>query len=215
MYATQFTYLTATLFLTLFSLSTVTAQPRGIKIDESTDAFEGATTVLMDGNKVKVEGLTESALAKGVLSLMSGDVQVSVIKTELNLEKYHREGAAPEYAIIVSVDVRDDANFNIGTGESLVLLVDGERMGFSTSGEFNKEYRDYYGNSATNARYSVTAADLETIIAAEEVRFRIVQGGYMDRAEQTRDKQASTFEGRFSDRNFAAWRYFFGEYLAK
>lgn len=184
----------------------------GVKVTTSEDAFEGTKTVLMDGNKVKVDGVTQSSILKGILGLASGNVRISQIKTELNLEQFQKADGTADHFIIVSIEIKDDARFFIDKGESLVLMVDGKRMAFKTKGEFNSEYNVRYHNSKTNARYAITPAQLKTIVKAETVKFRIINGGFMEREEETRDKEGSYFEGAFDEDNLKAWKDFYQTY---
>ena len=195
-----------------FSFKQAYAQPSGIKIKQTEDTFEGTKTVLMDGNKVKIEGLAESALIKGALSVLGGGLQISQIKTELNLEQFTKSSGSKELSVIVSIEIKDDASFYIDNGESLILLVDGKRIGLSTEGEFNVS-RSASRNSVTNARYSLTISQLKSILEASSVQFRIMNGGFMEKKEETRDKEGSYFEGTFTEKNKEAWEYFYNTYV--
>ncbi|WP_417591412.1 hypothetical protein [Owenweeksia hongkongensis] len=196
----------------ILSFSSSYAQPSGIKIKQTEDTFEGTKTVLMDGNKVKVEGLAESAVIKGALSVLKGGLQISQIKTELNLEQFTKSNGSKELSVIVSIEIKDDASFYIDNGESLILLVDGKRMGLTTEGEFNVS-RSARRNSVTNARYDLTEAQLKSILEAKSVQFRIMNGGFMEKKEETRDKEGRYFEGGFTEKNKEAWKYFYDTYV--
>lgn len=201
------------LFLIL-SFSISYAQPTGIKIKQTEDSFEGSKTVLMDGNKVKIDGVAQSAVLKGALSVLRGGLQISRIKTELNLEHFIKANGTKETSVIVSIEIKDDASFYIDDEESLILLVDGQRIGLSTNGEFNAS-RSANRNSETNARYIITKEQLKSIVQAKTINFRIVNGGFMEGSEETRDKEGSYFEGSFSEKNLEAWQYFYETYVVK
>ncbi len=203
-------FLNTILCLTL-SIATY-AQPTGIKIKQTEDSFEGTKTVLMDGNKVKVDGVAQSALIKGGISVIKGGLQISRITTELNLEQFTKANGKKELSVIVSIVIKDDAGFYIDRGESLVLLVDGKRIGLSTAGEFNVS-RNGTRSSSTNARYAITEAQLKSILNGKAVQFRIINGGFMEKKEETRDKEGQYFEGSFSEKNTEAWQYFYDSYI--
>ena len=103
------------------------------------------------------------------------------------------------------------------SGESLIFLVDGKRMAFSTGGDFNSDAgfdSNMSFDSKTNARYPVTKSDLEKIINAEEVEFRIMQESIYEGQTEIRDKEkGSHFEGFFSKKNFKAWKDFYADYI--
>lgn len=201
-----------TIICMLLSTCISYAQPTGIKIKQSEDSFEGTKTILMDGNKVKVDGVAQSALLKGGLSIIKGDVKISRISTELNLEQFTKKGGKKELSVIVSIEIKDDASFYIDKGESLVLLVDGKRIGLTTEGEFNVS-RNGNRSSNTNARYRITEAQLKSILSAKTIQFRIINGGFMEKKEETRDKEGQYFEGTFTEKNTEAWQYFYDNYI--
>lgn len=201
-----------TIICMLLSTCISYAQPTGIKIKQSEDSFEGTKTILMDGNKVKVDGVAQSALLKGGLSIIKGDVKISRISTELNLEQFTKKGGKKELSVIVSIEIKDDASFYIDKGESLVLLVDGKRIGLTTEGEFNVS-RNGNRSSKTNARYKITEDQLKSILSAKTIQFRIINGGFMEKKEETRDKEGQYFEGTFTEKNTEAWQYFYDNYI--
>ena len=135
-------------------------------VEEVNDRFEGTTTFRMKGNKVKIVGAVGSSIMKGAVSLLSksSDLQLSVMTTRLQLEKHVKRDGFEELAIILKITIDDDARFRVMRGESLIFMVDGERLAFSTDGRFNSgaSYnRSGTLDSKTNARYQVTKSDLE------------------------------------------------------
>ncbi|MEQ9263563.1 MAG: hypothetical protein RLP14_10415 [Owenweeksia sp.] len=186
------------------------AQSGKLKVNKTQDKFEGTETVTMEGNKVTIDGAAESAVAKGLLGLLSGNVQISRIRTEMNLEK-HTTPQAQELSVIVTIEIKDDAGFYIDNGESLIFLADSERVALSTQGEFGTERG--YKEHKTNARYAITKEQLQTLIHAENISFRILNGGFMERNEEVRDKDGQYFEGELSEKNVARWREFARTYL--
>jgi len=173
-----------TAFTLLFSFS-LPAQK--LKVETFEDAFEGTTTHTMTGNRVKIDGAGTKTAVKGVLSMLSGGFQLSITRLDMNLERHEEQGQEPELSVIVSVEIKDDSPFYIDQGESLIFLADGQRIGLSTSGEFNTQrgYEEY----STNARYAITPEQITQITQADTVMFRLINGGFLDRAETARDKK--------------------------
>lgn len=63
----------------------------------------------------------------------------------------------------------------IESGESLIMLIDGERVGFSGNGSIrNREV--YPGHILEIAVYTVNLSDLEKIVNAKEVRIKLIGG---------------------------------------
>ena len=187
----------------------------GSDVEVTHDDFEGTTTYTMTGNKVKIDGMVGSSIAKGVLGLMSRDLKVSIVTFRLQLERHITATDSSELAVILKVSVRDDAAFYPMEGESLIFLADGERLGLSTEGEYNAQrFMGRENNSVVFARYPVTQNQLEQILNAKEVKFRLMQGHYMSGNTETRDKQDS-MEGEFSNKNFKAWQDFYDDYILK
>lgn len=201
-------------------------QNKGIKglfgnnVETEYDKFEGTTTHRMTGNKVKIDGGVRSSIVKGVIGLMNRDVKVSIITTRLQLENHILKDNSNVLSVILNISVEDDNQFSVGNGESLIFLVDGERIGLSTEGFFNNEDNrrvdsnlDITKSSKTNARYRITEQQLIKIIKSKEVLFRILQDDYSLGQAEARDKKETTFEGSFSQKNFKAWTDFYENYI--
>lgn len=186
----------------------------GVKVDTKKDKFEGTTTYIMRGNTVKIKGQVGSSIAKGVLGILGGSAKISIMTTRLQLENHITKTGKSELAVILKVSIKDDAQFRPMTGESLIFLVDDERIGLSTEGKYNAEH-DFQSNSKVFARYSITKEQLEQIINAEKVEFRLIQQGLLEGASKTRDKSESgtNMEGEFSKKNFKAWKDFYKNYV--
>ncbi|MGB5943280.1 MAG: hypothetical protein WBG71_10390 [Leeuwenhoekiella sp.] len=185
-------------------------------VDIVQDKFEGTTTYTMTGNKVKIDGAVGTSIGKGVMSLMNNDIKVWVITFRLQLENHLTANDSSELAVILKVSVREDAPFYPMSGESLIFLVDGERLALSTEGEFNAErFATRNRESKVFARYAISKDQLETILNADQVDFRIMQGHYLEGSTQTRDKTDTSFEGSFSKKNFKAWQDFYNDYILK
>lgn len=188
----------------------------GVHVDEFNDKFEGSTTFRMKGNKVKINGAVGTGIAKGVLGVLSRDAKFSIMTVRLQLENHISKDESNELAVILKVSINDDARFWVMPGESLIFLVDGERIALSTEGDFNaKSSFDSGGDldSKTNARYLITQSQLETMLKAVTVDFRIMQQGLLQGEAKARDKTNTHFEGTFSKKNFKAWKDFYENYI--
>ena len=186
----------------------------GVNVETTHDKFEGTTTYAMTGNKVKIKGAVGNSIAKGVLGIVGGNAQVSILTTRLQLENHITKDSVSELAVILKVSVRDDSAFYPMAGESLIFLVDGDRIGLSTEGEYNAER--FVGrnlNSKVFARYPITLAQLEQILNAKKVEFRIMQQHFLEGNTETRDKKDTSMEGAFSKKNFKAWKGFYQDYI--
>lgn len=189
----------------------------GVNVEKTEDKFEGTTTYTMTGNKVKIDGAVGSSVAKGALGLISGYGQLSILTTRLQLENHINKSKESQLAVILKISIQDDSRFYPMAGESLIFLVDDERIGLSTEGKYNSEYNGYDSSSKVFARYPITKEQLEKIINAQKVEFRLIQSHFMDGAAETRDKAAegATMEGEFSKKNFKAWKDFYENYILK
>ena len=200
-------------FVLLFTLSAC-HQLTKVKTTTYQDQFEGTKTVLMEGNAVKIDGAVANTALKTTASVLSGGFSVPTLSVHLNLEKHSKPDTADQYAIIATVKIKDDAQFYIDNGESLVFLVDGQRIGLTTSGEFNEQRSPNRGRrSSSNARYPVTPAQVQAILNGEQIRFRLINGGFMERSEEIRDKKNNVIEGQFTEKNKIAWRDFFQAHM--
>ncbi len=215
----------ALLFLLLVAFQTGYTQKKGNgfkkalglnKVDVFEDKFEKSITYRMNGNKVKINGAVGNSIAKGVVGLMTKNPTISILTTRLQLENHITSDGTEELAVILKVSVDDDARFWVQEGESLIFLLDGQRFVLSTEGDYNSEAGfDSSGdfNSKTHARYPILLNDLERILTAEKVEFRIMQGSLIDDEGQARDKRASSLEGVFSKKNIKAWKKFYEDYI--
>lgn len=186
----------------------------GSGVEVSEDKFDGTTTYTMTGNKVKINGAVGSSVAKGALSLLGGNAQISVATFRLQLEKHVQADGKSELSVILKVSVQDDSPFYPMAGESLIFLVDGQRLGLSTEGEYNaSRFNGPNSNSLVFARYPIAQNQLEQILKAEAVEFRILQQHFLEGNTETRDKSDSSMEGEFSKKNFKAWQDFYDDYI--
>lgn len=190
----------------------------GVRVEVIEDKFEGSTTYRMKGNKVKINGAKANTAITGALSLISKNsyLDIPIITTRLQLENHINKDNKSQLAVILKVSMEDNGTFRVMSGESLIFLVDGERMGLSTDGAFNTDDWAVDGSNTVNhARYPITQIQLEKIIKAKTIDFRIMQDSfYMGKAE-ARDKKGSNFEGSFNKKNFKAWKDFYQEYIIK
>jgi len=124
-------------------------------VEHLNDAFDGFTIDRMSGNYLTdTYNVSNSAW--------------------LNVQKYKSKNDVISYHLII--EYWDSKWLFIGEGESLVLLVDGERIGFT--GEGSKQFREVesgtYGvASKEKAFYSVTVEQLRKISNAKEVKIKI------------------------------------------
>jgi len=207
--------------LTILSTISIQAQKekKGIKgllgtnVEESHDKFEGTTTFRMTGNKVKINGAVAGGVLKGALGLISKNPKISIITTRLQLENHITADSVSNLAVIFKISLEDNGAFRIMQGESLIFLADGERIGLSTGGAFNSDNFEIDGDSKTHARYPIAQAQIEKIINAEEVEFRIMQESYQLGEAEARDKGDTSFEGSFSKKNFKVWQDFYQNYV--
>jgi len=128
------------------------------------DEFSGVTTTQMSGNTLGGCGY------QGLLGLTNGSVVSPYRPLRLNVVVGQKDGI--ELYQLRVVYVADDWLF-IESGESLVLLVDGTRMGFTGSGSF--QHREVLGNASIreHAYYDVTKSQLRAIANAEEIKVRV------------------------------------------
>lgn len=208
---------TSPFFLLIFLLIIPScAEFTKLHVKQTQDQFEGTRTVQMDGNVVKIDGAAENTAIKTGLSILNGGFALSTMATELNLEQHIQPDSADQLSVIASISIREDGQFFIDDGESLVFLVDGNRIGLSTQGEFGAQRgASRTRSSSSNARYAITKEQIKAIIDGNEVKFRIVNGGYMERTEEVRDKKDNFIEGSFTEKNKQAWRDFYSNHIQK
>lgn len=213
-----------TICLLLISLTTLQSQQvkreknglaglLGTNVEESHDKFEGTTTYRMTGNKVKINGAVAGGVLKGALGLITKNPKISIITTRLQLENHITADSISHLAVIFKISLEDNGTFGVMEGESLIFLADGQRIGLSTDGAFNQDDFELDGDSKTHARYPITQEQIEQIINAEIVEFRIMQEGFQLGEAQARDKGDTSFEGSFSKKNFKAWQSFYQNYV--
>ena len=190
------------LFLSNASYSQVTIQT--IK-----DDFDNTITYRMEGNlleRVKGRGGVFFNLQKlekdmpELKKLKDYDKSIqNLFKKKLKDIGYIiQEGKVIKYSLIV---VYDASNWIfIEDGESLILLVDGKRMGFEGDGSWN--HRDIGGILGINERawYDINLEQLRAIINAKEVRVKVVGSQYY-------------VERIFSENNFKNFRDFYNQYV--
>jgi hypothetical protein len=113
----------------------------------------------------------------------------------LNAEETRAAGDTARYALVVDYRTQGDW-LEIRPGESLVLLVDGDRVGLSGPGSTRARTQGAAARREV-ARYPAGAALVRRIAAARDVRVRLVGRRYhVDRA--------------FTPRNLARFRRFVG-----
>ena len=188
----------------------------GVHVEEFHDQFEGTTTYQMKGNKVKIKGAKTNSIVTGALTFFSKrrDVKIFILTTRLQLENHIIKDSISQLAVILKVSVEDGGSFQVMNGESLIFLADGERIALSTEGAFNTDDWNLDGsNTKTHARYPITKQQLEKIINAKVIDFRIMQDSFYEGKAQARDKKATSFEGSFSKKNVKAWKDFYQNYI--
>lgn len=121
----------------------------------------------------------------------------SVTSVELNAERYRTEAGEVLYNLIVEYSSTDW--LFIKPGKSLILTVDGDRIGLK--GEGSGTYREiHYGGRATEkAWFGVSLYTLKRLAEAEKVRVRIVGS-------------RRTVDRYFSSKNFHHFQRFVEDY---
>jgi len=148
------------------------------KIDDITDHIDGRRSTQLVGNRLAP-------------AYTGTDV-------EFDAEKFIAWNGNIYYSIVLNV-VSLNRLF-IAEGESLVLLVDGTRIGFSGDGSANYRESGEDGAIEETAYYDVTPAQLKLIANAKDVRIKI------------KGAQFSVKRGFFSE-NFANLKRFIAEYV--
>lgn len=188
--------------LTIFILSIFVIVSCGtyIPISEQTDEFSGTRALLMDGNELK--GNVSTGMKVGQFLFDSDERNM-----ELNLQ-YFKESASDDgqYYIVAEMSVENDV-FRIGSGESLVLLIDGETTNLTTEGQAGIGTTDISSNFETEisgkARYEVSKKDIEKVVNAREVKARLF--GFSSTSSKA-DKPV--IEGVFSEDGINAYSKF-------
>lgn len=114
---------------------------------------------------------------------------------ELNLQRTEKNG---NYGYILGCHYEARDWLFIDSGESLIMLIDNERIGFEGAGSL--EHRDAYGSNINElAIYRIIPDQIKKIAYANEVKIRI-KGKYY-------------IECYFTDINFDNFRRFYQEYV--
>ncbi len=107
---------------------------------------------------------------------------------DLDIQKFIAKDGTALYSLIIYY--RADGWLFIQEGESLVMLVDGKRMGFS--GEGSMKYRTVVTGSIVNetAWYNVTLSELKAIAAGEEIKVKIIGSNpFLERKFTSKNKE--------------------------
>lgn len=182
----------------------------GVSVNETSDKFEGTTTYRMSGNKVH----SELSGANAMGNLIFG-TDAATFKTYLNLEKHVLRDGGFELSILFNVEAKNEQFAEVMEGESLIFLLDGERLNLTTQGSFNSDFDfDVNGvSSETNARYKISKSQLESINTSDKVEFRIILDSYKSGAAEERDKHEQYLDGRFTKKNKKVWNEFYENYI--
>jgi len=149
----------------------------------SRDEFEKFTSHRMSGNVIEPEKASDLAINIHLIQFDNGNVQYLLFVQRHNITE----------------------TFNIKTGESLILLVDGRRIGFSTTSDLKKS--EYHGNKLAWS-YAWYPTDKETLIKvanAKSVQLRLIG----------RDGSLNNIydERTFSSKNLERFKLFIAEYF--
>jgi len=149
------------------------------KIGVYRDKFDKQTTIRMKRNVISAGGLLGTTFV------------------ELNAQRDQADNSMPSYSLYIRYNA-DDWLF-IQSGESLVLLVDGIRLGLS--GEGSSRYRQVGSLSrvSESAWYAITRGDLERIANASEVHLKLQGDPYF-------------LEQKLSNKSIANLKRFMSEY---
>ncbi len=149
------------------------------------DEFEGYTIVRMSNNSLSGSGLY---IDTGIVNL--------------NVQKFISKEGRESYSLIVEyVDYSDYATWLfIRSGESLVLLIDGKRIGFTGEGSWNDRDVLYGGSIVETAWYAVSPEIIRMVANAKEVKVKLVgDKGFVQR--------------HFNQTNFSNFKKFVENYL--
>ncbi|MEM8938599.1 MAG: hypothetical protein AAGC64_04540 [Bacteroidota bacterium] len=208
------------LFLTLMLVPSVSAQKEkkkkknifkelfGVSVDEKTNKFEGTTTYQMYGNRVNSKLSSNNAVG----NLIFG-INTPTYNTFLNLEKHIPKDGEYELAILLKVEAKNEVTVDIKEGESLILLLDDERINLNTEGAFNSDFDVSNSTSVVNTRYAISKEQLEKINGSDTVEFRIILDSFRSGNAKERDKEDLYLDGEFKKKNKKAWVEFYDDYL--
>lgn len=180
----------------------------GVSVSETSDKFEGTTTYQMSGNKV----FSQLSGANALTNLVFGTKHVT-FNTFLNLEKHETTNGDYELSILLKVEADNEVWVRIRKGESLLFLLDNERLSFSTSGSFNTDYDLMDHSSVANSRYPISKEDLHKINNSEKVEFRIMLDSFQSGEAEERDRDDQHLDGKFTKKNKRVWTEFYEDYL--
>lgn len=130
-------------------------------------------------------------------NILAGAPPLSTTYVELNAEQYTSRDGKILYTVVVDYSSNDW--LFITPGESLVLSVDGERIGLRGKGSSKHRGNGYVGRIEEKAWYAISFEGLEMIANAKEVRAKIIG---------TRNQ----VERHFSEENFRNFRRFVAKY---
>ena len=142
------------------------------------DEFDDYTIYKMQGNLLSGGNFTGSVIA-------------------LNIQKFINKENEISYQLVV-IYVHSNWLF-IKKNESLILLIDGERIGFS--GEGSSTHREVLSTLVREiAYYEITKENLIKLINAKEIKVKIIGDQYY-------------VERYFSEDNFNNFKNFFNQYI--
>jgi len=155
-------------------------------IETIRNEFDGYTIYRKEYNILSSDNISSS--------LFGGTVSLGLQKLEFDKNKY--DGIVA-YSLILSYQ-HTDCIF-IEKGESLILLIDGERLGFEGDGSRNNRDVRYGGDIKEIAWYYITPEQIKMIMNAKEVKVRIRGSQYFA-------------ERHFNSNNFEIFRYFYNRF---
>ena len=167
------------IFSLIFIVTFIGCSTSFYKVNTIQDEFDGYTINRMEDNTLSGGGLL-------------GD------RIEINAQKFTTKDGDKLYSLIV--EYGGEGWLFIRKGESLILLVDGKRIGFT--GEGSSGNRDVlYGNAVMeSAFYDISPKDLVKISRAKNIKVKIVGNKYY-------------FERNFSEKNFENFKKFVVQYV--
>ncbi|ASV30810.1 hypothetical protein [Maribacter cobaltidurans] len=180
----------------------------GVSVSETSDKFEGTTTYQMKGNRV----FSQLSGANALSNLLFDSKNVT-FNTFLNLEKHITEDGSFELSILLKVEADNEVWVRIRKGESLIFLLDNQRLELSTSGSFNTDYDLMDHSSVANSRYPISKEDLHKINNSEKVEFRIMLDSFQSGEAEERDRNDQHLDGKFTKKNKRVWTEFYEDYL--
>jgi len=150
-------------------------------VDTKVDDFDGYTRNRLYGNWVESTG--------------DGDLR-------FNLQQFKQKGGETSYSIVIHMSLMHNWFF-IEDGESLIMLVEGQRIGFSGEGSINHRDTGRLLNFVyveEMAFYDVSLEKLYEIANAKDVRLKVRGANRVK-------------EGSFTSDNFSNLRQFLNQYV--